>query len=180
MEEQKTNEGKDLKVDGQPDAVQEAKPAAKRTRRAAARTKRSAKKEVKVKVVKSKRKEAVARARIKPGNGSIRLNRMSIEVLMPEKLRRMILEPIYVSEGTRSLAGSSDIELNVHGGGMTARAEAARSAVAKALAEFSGNDVIRREYMRHDRGMLIDDPRRVEPKKFKGPKARARFQTSYR
>ena len=40
--------------------------------------------------------------------------------------------------------------------------------------------MIRMECMRYDRIMLVDDPRRVEPKKFKGPKARARFQKSYR
>jgi ribosomal protein S9 len=34
--------------------------------------------------------------------------------------------------------------------------------------------------MHYDRFMIVDDSRRVEPKKFKGPKARARFQKSYR
>jgi ribosomal protein S9 len=31
-----------------------------------------------------------------------------------------------------------------------------------------------------DRSLLVEDSRRVEPKKFKGPKARARFTKSYR
>lgn len=152
----------------------EAKP--KRARR----TKSVKKAVARVEVVKSKRKEAVARARIKEGSGAIRVNRIPIEKVEPQEARRLMMEPISVSSMTMELAKSSDIELNVKGGGRMGQAQAARSAIAKALAKYDSSDTIRKEYMKHDRSMIIDDPRRVESKKFKGPKARARFQTSYR
>ncbi len=152
----------------------------KRPRRKAVAAKRPAKKEVRVVLVKSRRKSAVARASIRSGDGRISVNRSLIDVVQPEELRMLMLEPIGVSESTRSLAGSVDIKVTVMGGGSTARAEAVRGAIAKALAGFAGNDIIRKEYLRHDRSMIIDDSRRVEPKKFDGPKARARTQTSYR
>jgi small subunit ribosomal protein S16e len=34
--------------------------------------------------------------------------------------------------------------------------------------------------LQYDRGLLVADPRRCEPKKFGGPSARARYQKSYR
>lgn len=187
-DQQNANQEAKAEVAVQPVQIAQAVPEAAAPRKAAPRKRTSAvrkpakaaKKEVRTVFVKSKRKEAIARARIRGGSGIIRLNRMLIQAVEPGELRRLMLEPVYVSDATRSLAKSSDIELNVQGGGMTAQAEAARSAIAKALAAFSGNDVIRKEYMRHDRSMVVDDPRRVESKKFKGPKARARFQTSYR
>ncbi len=131
-------------------------------------------------LVKSKRKEAIARASVRGGSGVIRINGSLIDNFQPEGLRRFVLEPVFVSGATQAAAKAVDIRVNLSGGGMVARAEAARSAIAKALANFSDNDIIRREYLQHDRSMLKDDSRRVEPKKYKGPKARARFQTSYR
>jgi small subunit ribosomal protein S9 len=68
----------------------------------------------------------------------------------------------------------------VNGGGSSGQAQAARSALAKVIAKASGTDAVKKLYMEYDRTMLVDDVRQVEPKKFKGPKARARFQKSYR
>jgi len=182
MEDQNVNANQEVKAQEQAAQAPAEAAAVKKAapRRRASATRKAVKKEVRVVMVKSKRKRAIARARITAGSGVIRLNRMSIGAVKPDELRRLMLEPVYVSDATVGLAKSSDIELNVRGGGMVAQAEAARSAIAKALASFSPTDTIRKEYIRHDRSMLIDDPRRVEPKKFKGPKARARFQTSYR
>ena len=73
-----------------------------------------------------------------------------------------------------------DIKVNVQGGGASAQAQAVRSAIAKSIIEFSGMESLKKDYMHYDRFMVVDDSRRVEPKKFKGPKARARFQKSYR
>ncbi len=152
--------------------------AAKPKRRAPA--KRSAKKGTRVVLVKSRRKSAVARASIKEGRGAIRVNSRLISTIKPDEVRALMLEPLHTSEMAMSIASRTDIMINVTGGGTIARAEAVRGAIAKALAEFSGNDSLRKEYLKYDRSMIIDDPRRVEPKKFEGPKARARFQTSYR
>jgi small subunit ribosomal protein S9 len=134
----------------------------------------------KVVLVKSKRKTAVARASARPGSGRIRINGFDINVMGPVEHRRLMLEPIGVSSITRDLASKIDITVNVSGGGSSAQAQAVRSAIAKSIVGFSGSDAVEKEYMHHDRFMVVDDSRRVEPKKFKGPKARARFQKSYR
>ena len=60
------------------------------------------------------------------------------------------------------------------------QAQAARSAIAKGIVKFTGDEGLKNLYLMEDRYLLVDDARRVEPKKFKGPKARARFQKSYR
>lgn len=130
--------------------------------------------------VKSKRKRAVARASSKNGNGKIRLNGFDLMVFEPVELRRLMLEPVYVSKTTSDQAKRIDITISVYGGGQSSQAQAVRGAIAKSIVATSGNDAIKNEYLNYDRFMLIDDVRRVEPKKFKGPKARARFQKSYR
>ena len=99
---------------------------------------------------------------------------------MPIEYREMMMEPVNFSDTTRGIASKMDIKVNVYGGGASAQAQAVRSAIAKSIVEFSGADSLKKEYMHYDRFMVVDDSRRVEPKKFKGPKARARFQKSYR
>jgi small subunit ribosomal protein S9 len=142
--------------------------------------KKVAKKSEKVIAVKSKRKTAVARASVRKGTGNIRINGFDISTVEPVEFRDMMLEPIMVSRITEELSKRVDIKVNVDGGGKSAQAQAVRGAIAKGIAAFADTDTIRKEYVRYDRSLLIDDPRRVEPKKFKGPKARARFQKSYR
>ncbi len=131
-------------------------------------------------IVKAKRKASIARASIKAGSGIIRINSKAIEVIEPIELREEMLKPLYVSELTRKVAQSADIKINVKGGGISSQAQAVSSVIAKAMVAFSDTDTIRKEIMKYDRNLLIDDVRRVEPKKFLGTKARARFQTSYR
>lgn len=149
-------------------------------KRAAPRRK-AAKKAVKqVIFVKSKRKSAVARSSATSGTGRIRLNGFDINTYEPLALRRLMLEPVTLTSLTHDQAMKMDIKVLVHGGGQSSQAQAVRGAVAKSIAAYSGNDAIKSGYLNYDRSMLIDDARRVEPKKFKGPKARARFQKSYR
>lgn len=149
-------------------------------KRRAAPKKKSKKVEKMPDFVKSKRKSAVARASAKAGTGKIRLNGFDINMFEPLELRRMMLEPIYVSKAANDQARHMDIKISVHGGGQSSQAQAVRGAIAKSIVTASKSDAIKREYLHYDRFMLIDDVRRVEPKKFKGPKARARFQKSYR
>jgi small subunit ribosomal protein S9 len=130
--------------------------------------------------VKSKRKQAIARASASPGKGIIRVNGFDISTIMPIEYREMMMEPVNFSDTTRGLASKMDIKVNVSGGGASAQTQAVRSAIAKSIIEFSGVESLKKEYMHYDRFMVVDDSRRVEPKKFKGPKARARFQKSYR
>lgn len=146
----------------------------------AAPRKKTAKKEEKVIFVKSKRKSAVARASAKSGTGKIKVNGFDINTTEPLELRRLMLESIYVSKAIQDIAKHLDIKVNVYGGGQSSQAQAVRGAIAKSIAASSDNPSIKKEYIKYDRFMIIDDSRRVEPKKFKGPKARARFQKSYR
>jgi small subunit ribosomal protein S9 len=125
-----------------------------------------------------KRKEAVARAVAKEGSGRIRINKISIDAFTPEYLRDIILEPIRISKTAQELAKNLDIEVNVEGSGPMSQAEACRMAIARALVGFKKS--LEKEFLKYDRYMLVRDYRTVEPKKFKGPKARARFQKSYR
>ncbi len=153
------------------------------------RAKAIAKKVVKRKVVSKKnkpvvesarRKMAIARARLVPGMQRITINNFDISTVKPKEFREMIMEPVNLSSITKEIASTSDISIYVYGGGSSGQAQAARSALAKVIAKASGSDVIKKMYMDYDRMMLVDDVRQVEPKKFKGPKARARFQKSYR
>ncbi|MBU0586162.1 30S ribosomal protein S9, partial [Candidatus Micrarchaeota archaeon] len=60
------------------------------------------------------------------------------------------------------------------------QAQAARVAIAKALVDYTQDEALKKTFLDHDRSLLVDDVRRVEAKKYKGPKARARYQKSYR
>lgn len=161
-----------------PAGEQAKKPA--RQRKAAIPRKRAAKKEEKIMLVKSKRKEAIARASVRAGAGRVRVNGVDINATEQEIYRSAMREPIDLSNITRELAGRLDITVNVKGGGLSSQAQAVRSAIAKGISKFAESDTIRKEYTRYDKSLLVDDYRRVEPKKYLGPKARAKFQTSYR
>ena len=137
-----------------------------------ARTKKEA-----VVFTRGKRKEAVARASVRKGAGRVRINNMSIDALDNRYIRSMIYEPLVLAG---SAAKEVDIDVGVYGGGQMGQAEAARMAIARGLVEFTGNAELKRKMIEYDKHLLAEDSRRVEPKKYKGPKARARFQKSYR
>ncbi|MEM3781788.1 MAG: 30S ribosomal protein S9 [Candidatus Micrarchaeaceae archaeon] len=128
----------------------------------------------------ARRKEAGARARLVPGIGMLLINGRSVYKMQNKYLRELVLEPVSLSLVTQELARNANIYVNVKGGGISGQMQAARSAIAKAIARFSKDEVVKNMYMNYDRSLLVDDVRQVEPKKFKGPKARARFQKSYR
>lgn len=158
-------------------AQQQPKPKA---RRAPARKPGGARKKQNVIVEMARRKTSIARATLEPGAERITVNRADIRALKPRLMRELILEPVNVSSETREIAGASTISITVRGGGASSQAQAARSALARAIAKAASSDSVRKAYYSYDRTMVVDDVRRVEPKKFKGPKARARFQKSYR
>ncbi len=166
-------------ADPQPQAEAQHVEEQVKAKRAAVR-KKSAKKAAKIILVRSKRKEAIARASAKAGSGRIFINGRNISSIENDVYRSVIEEPISLSNITRELAGRLEIKIRTTGGGASGQAQAIRSAIAKAISKFAETDTIRKEYMRYDRSLLVDDYRRVEPKKFNGPKARARNQTSYR
>jgi len=131
----------------------------------------------KIAVTRGKRKEAVARASVKKGTGRVTLNRLSIDTVSNKYLKSMLYAPLALaSNAVKEL----DIEVNVYGGGPTGQAEAAAQAIARGILEFTGDEKLKEKFLEYDRYLLAEDARRVEPKKYKGPKARARFQKSYR
>ncbi len=158
-------------------------PRAKRTSPAVAGAGTAAsrkKQKVRAILVHAKRKEAVARAAISEGHGSIRINGFDISTMQQKEMVSLVMEPIRMSDITAELAAKMDISVKVSGGGFSAQMQAARNAIAKGIIEYTGSDSIRKLYAAHNKYLLTNDYRRVEPKKYKGPKARARFQTSYR
>lgn len=157
----------------QPKAESPAKEAAPKRRKKSAK-KAPAKKAI---VARGKRKESVARATISEGSGAIRINSHSLESIQNSYAREIIREPLqYVGPE----AGTVDISVNVSGGGAMGQAQAARTAIANALARYFEQLNLKQKFNDIDRSLLIEDTRRVEAKKYRGPKARARFQKSYR
>lgn len=76
-----------------------------------------------------------------------------------------------------------DIRLRVSGGGHTSQVYALRQAIAKAVVAYTAKyeDAasaleIRKVLASYDRGLIVADPRRCEPKKFGGKGARSRYQ----
>ena len=124
-----------------------------------------------------KRKTAVARATIKKGKGRVRVNKRPVEIHEPELARLKITEPLLLA-GKR--AETFDIDVNVQGGGIMGQADAARTAIARALVEYTDDDELKELYLAYDRTLLVSDPRRKLPKKPLGRGARAKRQKSYR
>ncbi len=132
---------------------------------------------MKIVVTSGKRKTAIAKATVKPGVGRVRINKIPIEIYQPEMARLKIMEPLIIA---KDLAKKVDIDVTVKGGGFMGQAEAARTAIARGLLEFSGDEELKRAFLEYDRYLLVNDVRRKEPKKQGGRGARKRRQTSYR
>jgi len=128
-------------------------------------------------LVKSKKKEAIARAVIKTGKGRITLNKKNIEFIEPEYVREMIYEPIKLAP---EIIKEIDIKIITNGGGFMGQAVAARSAIAKAIVEYTNDKKLKEKFIKYDRLLMVDDHRRVEPKKPLGKKARKKKQSSKR
>ncbi len=78
------------------------------------------------------------------------------------------------------LAKGVDIDVEIRGGGFMSQADAARTAIARGLAEWSNDPKIRETFKRYDWTLVKSDVRFKETKKPGGPGARAKFQKSYR
>lgn len=120
-----------------------------------------------------RRKTSTARVYVRPGTGQVLINRRPLEAYFRLATRqRTVLSPLSVTE----TAGSVDVLVNVHGGGLTGQAEAISLGIARALVKSSEDH---RPPLRAA-GLLTRDPRMVERKKYGQPKARKRFQFSKR
>ena len=125
----------------------------------------------------ARRKTARARAIVKEGRGRVFINGVPLEVLEPELVRLKIMEPILLAG---KLASQVDIYVETSGGGIMGQASAARTAIARALVEWTGNEELKKLFLEYDRHLLVEDPRQAEPKKPRGRSARAKRQKSYR
>ncbi len=135
------------------------------------------KKKKKVVLKRGKRKEAVARAIIKQGKGRFRINKINIKAIANSYLREIMNEPLHILP---EIAQNIDVSVTVRGGGPVGQAQAVSSAVARAIVEYTGDEQIKSMFIKRNRFIFVEDSRRVEPKKYLGPKARARRQKSYR
>uniref|UniRef100_A0A7C1PC07 Small ribosomal subunit protein uS9 n=1 Tax=Thermofilum pendens TaxID=2269 RepID=A0A7C1PC07_THEPE len=132
---------------------------------------------MKIVLASARRKTARARAIVREGRGRVFVNGVPLEVLEPELVRLKIMEPILLAG---KLASQVDIYVETSGGGIMGQASAARTAIARALVEWTGNEELRRLFLEYDRHLLVEDPRQAEPKKPRGRSARAKRQKSYR
>lgn len=131
----------------------------------------------KVVVSSGKRKTATARAVVRKGEGRLRVNRVPIEIFMPELARLKILEPVVIAE---KKFHKVDVDVNVHGGGVMGQADAVRTAVARGIVDYTGDDELKEQFLFFDRTLLVNDTRLKLPKKQLGRGARKKRQKSYR
>jgi len=120
-----------------------------------------------------RRKTAVARVRLLPGDGAITVNGRDYKEYFP----RVAYQTIVTSPlRTLEVSARYDVVVKVEGGGQTGQADAVRHGIARALAEES-------QEARADlksAGLLTRDARAVERKKYGLKKARKRPQFSKR
>jgi len=125
----------------------------------------------------SKRKTAIARSVIRKGIGKVRINKKPLEIYTPELAKLKITEPLHLA-GAK--AKKVDITIHVKGGGVMGQADATRTAIARGLVKFYDDKALKELYLKHDRSLLVNDPRRKEPKHQLGRGARKKRQKSYR
>jgi small subunit ribosomal protein S9 len=120
-----------------------------------------------------RRKSAVARVNLAPGEGRVVVNRRALDDYFGRPTSRMVVnQPFEVTE----TLGRYDVSANVRGGGVSAQAAAVRHGITRALLvanpDFRG--VLKKA------GFITRDPREVERKKYGRHKARKRPQYSKR
>lgn len=120
-----------------------------------------------------RRKSAVARVRLIPGEAKIIVNKRPMEEYFPREFwTRQIRQPLEVSESTEKFT----VRVNVYGGGLSGQAGAIRHGIARAL--VAGDEALRPKLRAE--GLLTRDSRVKERKKYGQKGARARFQYSKR
>jgi small subunit ribosomal protein S9 len=120
-----------------------------------------------------KRKSSVARVIIRPGDGTIQINKRDLEEYFPRAYLQTVAKQPLVQSGYE---GNVDVRIRVHGGGISGQAAAVRHGIARALTEI--DPALRPELKR--RGMLTRDARVKERRKAGLKKARKKPQFSKR
>jgi small subunit ribosomal protein S9 len=120
-----------------------------------------------------RRKEAVARARLRPGTGAHTINGRPFDQYFTTAVQRMIVaEALRVTD----TEAAYDVDATIHGGGVSGQAGALRMAIARALVEL---DPESRPALKKA-GLLTRDPRKKETKKYGLVKARKAKQYTKR
>jgi len=120
-----------------------------------------------------RRKSSVARARIKPGDGKLLINKRELnDYFTRDQDRQAVIAPLKTVDGEKSF----DVFINVKGGGSTGQSGAARLGIARALRNYDENYI----QLLRDGGHLTRDSRMVERKKPGQRGARKKFQFSKR
>ena len=120
-----------------------------------------------------RRKSAVARVRLVPGEGKILVNKRDIDNYFGlETLKMTVRQPLVLT----NVGGSFDVLVNVRGGGLTGQAGAIRHGVSRALCKV--NPELRPALKKA--GFLTRDPRMKERKKYGLKAARRAPQFSKR
>lgn len=120
-----------------------------------------------------RRKTAVARIYLKPGNGEIKINDRELKDYFPSPTLQ------YVARQALELSNNSDkydVEANLDGGGLKGQVEAFRLGLARAILKIEPEH---RPVLKAN-GLVRRDPRMVERKKPGQKKARKKFQFSKR
>ena len=120
-----------------------------------------------------KRKDAVARVWIKPGNGTVTVNGKAMDAYFARPVLQMILRQPFSVAG---VDGQFDVMATVKGGGLSGQAGAVKHGISKALQLY---DPSLRGALKAA-GFLTRDSRVVERKKYGKRKARRSFQFSKR
>jgi len=120
-----------------------------------------------------RRKAAVARVRLRPGDGKITVNKRPVDDYFPSATHRQVItEPLRLTTTNETY----DVDCSIHGGGVAGQAGALRLGIARALIEID-------EDMRgtlKKAGLLTRDAREKESKKYGLKKARKAPQYSKR
>ncbi len=120
-----------------------------------------------------RRKHAVARVWLQPGNGKVDINRRTLEDYFGRETSRMVFrQALELTETT----GRYDVFVNVSGGGLSGQADAIRHGISRVLIKV---DPAFRPSLKKA-GYLTRDARQKERKKYGQRGARARFQFSKR
>ena len=120
-----------------------------------------------------RRKEAVARVRLRPGTGVILCNKRPFEAFFPNATHRMIVtEPLRLTQ----TAEVYDVDCTLAGGGVSGQAGAMRLGIARALVTLDPD--LRPPVKKA--GLLTRDARATERKKYGLKKARKAPQYSKR
>lgn len=112
-----------------------------------------------------RRKEAVARVRLRPGTGKVTVNGREFAEYFPSEVQRMLAAEALHLVGVET---AYDVDCDIIGGGIAGQAGALRMAIARSVLEL---DPERRAVLRKA-GLLTRDSRKKESKKYGLKKAR--------